>query len=487
MTSSEESDKSLQSITDVKEVSLEINNLNLLEQTERSLLESIHDLEKGISSKKNLSSDDERLKSEISSFDFLPTLFNGIKTSTFGMSSALVKNPFFEISEIARDKNSSWSDRTQAVRYMQRIPHIHRVKYCIEATLSILTDEQYPLEHRYHFFSNSEAIIKLDYELVNASHHYFFFNFKNFKSPLIYKILSAQYLLTQFPLGTYNMEEVQKFLIDIAKDKNCEINYRAECADILDRAGYGDGKRIGTEVICELGELFLENKRSTIYTNLQNVHDKTVSQSVIQTLRNLIKNTSTTRNSEEVYNCIINPKFDNNEKRKEALVEVFQRILIDTAKYEGLSMCEIMMLVWEKIVVSPNREEMENRLVDEMFEMYQSCSTGHLSRLINVLSGFYQDVQPVKISYEEQLRSNVFARYTASLRTLGQDIREAIENEMTSEYKPEITDFIFSYSPREELNQEFVQGGYMNREDFNRVFERSESDFFGITSERKND
>ena len=420
----------------------------------------------------------------------MPVLFAGINTSTFGMSSYKVKNPFLKIAEVAKNPQISWEDRTQAIRYMQRIPHIHRVKYCIESTISIITDEKYPLESRYHFFSNNEKIIKLDYEIVNACHHYFFFNFEQFRSPLLYRILSAQYLLTQFPHGTYDMDKVQGFLIHIAKDNSCEINYRAECADILDRAGYGESKDIGTQTIIELGELYSDNKRKTIYTNLQNVHDLSVTKQVIDTLRNLIKMTKTERNSDEVYQSITNRKLHgmdgpDNEKKREALVEVFQRILIDTSRYEGLPMSDIMMLVWEKIVTSENREELEKRLVDEMFEMYKTCSTGHLSRLINVLSGFYEDIQPVKISYREQLRSNVFARYTAAIRTLSHEIQDEITNEISSKDKPEIEELIFSYSPRDELYNEFVNEGYITNEEFDEVYTKSERDFFGYEENKE--
>lgn len=458
----------------------------------------IHNSEKGeIDSKTN---DNDKIKNEISSFQNMPILFAGINTATFGLSSSKVKNPFLKLAEVAKNNKIIWEDRTQAIRYMQRIPHIQRDKYCIECTLSIITDEKYNIDSRYHFFSNNEKFIKLDYEIVNACHHYFFFNFDKFKSPLLYKILSAQYLLTQFPIGSYDMDSVQSFLIEMAKDVNTEIYYRAECADILDRAGYNKGKEIGTQIIIELGELYTDNKKKTIYTNTQNVHDTNVTKQVIDTLRNLIKMTSTIRNSEEVYNCITDIKThylpteeqlrekgdeirEELLKKRDNVIETFQRIVIDTSRYEGLPMSEIMMLVWEKISISENKLELEKRLIDEMFEMHKTCSTGHLSRLINVLSGFYEDIQPVKISYKEQLRSNVFARLTTSIRTLSQEIQDEITNEMTLETKlenkPEIQEFIFSYSPKDELYNEFVKGEYISHEDFEEVYKTAEKDFFG--------
>ena len=391
------------------------------------------------------------------------------------------------------DPSKSWEDRTLAVRYMDKIPHIYRVPNCIEAAICIVSDKQYNFEDRYRFFANNEKLVKLSYEVVNSCHRYVYDNFESLsdhKLPLTYKILSAQYHLTQFPSDTYDVEGVQKFLLDIARDKDTEINYRAEAADILDRTGYGDYKRLGREVINELGDLYNDNQRKTIYTNLQNVHDVTVTKKVIDTLRQLMNTTTkeasestlttsnflTDNNSGDIYTRII--ELTREDNRKDSIIESFQRILIDTAKYEGLNMVDILLLVWEKICSSDSKPELEKRLLDELHEMDKTCSSGHLSRIINVLSGFFDDIQPVKISFPDQLRTNVFARYTTAMRSLGQHEQDTILQEMTSEDKPTIEDFIFSYSPIDELREEFVPE-YMTLEEFEVCFRQAERNFFG--------
>jgi hypothetical protein len=419
---------------------------------------------------------------DVSSFDHMPVLFNGIQTSMFGMSSSLQENPFFKIKEIAMCKTNSWEDRTQSVRYMQKIPHIKRDENCIEAALSIVSDEQYSFTDRYFFFSNNEKLIKLNYEIVNACHRYVYTHFEtlnNGYAPLVYKILSAQYILTQFPLGTFDIDGVQQFLLSVAKDKDVQINYRAECADILDRTGYDSYKKYGREIINELGSLYTQNKSKTIYTNLQNVHDETITEKIIDTLRYLMSTivVPPERNTGEIYERIV--CLSENDNRKDRIVASFQRILIDTAKYEGLCVSDILLLVWEKICSSSNKSELETRLLDELYEMNDTCSSGHLTRIMNILSGFFDDIQPVKISYREQLRTNVFARYTAVIRTLSQDIQDQIIQEMTSETKDVVNEVIFSLSPEDELRDEFVPR-YLSKEDFNEVYEKSEKDFFGF-------
>jgi hypothetical protein len=416
----------------------------------------------------------------MNSFEFMPEVFNGIKTSTFGMSSFFDKNPFFELEKIATDSTKSWNDRTQSIQYMQKIPHIQRDNVCIKSTLSIVSDKQYRFENRYHFFANNERIVKLNYEIVNACHKYVYENFDSLsdtKIPLMYKILSAQFILVTFPVGTYDIDGVQEFLKSVATDKDVSINYRAECADILDRTGYNNYKTIGRDIINELGNLYVENQKSTIYTNLQNVHDLTVTKKIIDTLKLLMTTIKTTKNTGEIYERIV--EITKNDSRSEAVIRSFQRILIDTSKFENISMSDIMLLVWEKICFSDNKNELEKRLVDELYETDQSCSSGYLTRLMNVLSGFFEDIQPIKISFNEQLRTNVFARYSCALRTLLHHEQEIIIEEMTKENKPCIEEFIFSYSPKEELKEEFKE--YLSEEEFDRIFTLSEKEFFGIS------
>lgn len=419
---------------------------------------------------------------DLSSFDFMPALFNGLQTSSFGYSSNKKKNPFYKLSEISKNEKLSWEDRTQAIRYMQRIPHINRSEYCIDCTIQLILDEKFPLRNRYHFFSNNEKIIKLDYDIVNACHHFYFLNHEKFNGPLMYRILSAQYLLTQFPLGTYDSDGVQEFLYNIAKDEENEVHYRAECADILSRVGYDVYRDMGENVLTELGKSLLTSKDKlfTIYSNSQNVHDETITKKMIESLQYLVSTVVPKCHSGEVFETIKEKlKSSKYDTIREKVVESFQRVIIDTSRYEGLNMCEIMLHVWEKIINSENKEDLIERFIEELYDMNNSCSSGHISRLLNVLSGYFEDIKPVQISYEEQLKSNIFGRYTNVLRTLDEKMRDDVLREMSEDSKPTCDEVIFSYSPKDELYEEFVGGEYMKSEDFEKVFIKAEKDFFG--------
>lgn len=418
---------------------------------------------------------------DISSFDNLPYLFCGLDTSSFG-STLKDKNPFFTIKGIAMDDSQSWNDRTTAVRYMQRIPHKDRYSNCIEATKSIVSDKKYSFRDRYHFFSNNERLIKLDYEIVNALHVYIYEMKDTVEMvPVIYKILSAQHILTQFPIGTYDIDGVQRFLQGIGMNENEQIVYRAECADILSRVGYGNYKQIGDDIISKLGDLYNENKSMTIYSNLQNVHDNSINASIVESLRNLLSSTTVNeeRHTGEIYEYIVSKKSQYDSEYIDKVVESLQRIVIDTSRYEGYTIHDILLCVWQKIIDSPHKDEMCKRLIDELYDMYSTCSTGHLSRIINCLSGFIDSGVKVSISVEDQLKSNIFSRYTSLLRTLSEDVRDDLVNEMSSNDrdKPLVGEFIFSYSLYDELFEEFVPE-YLDSESFKKLYYLYENTFF---------
>jgi hypothetical protein len=417
---------------------------------------------------------------DFSSFKSLPEKFMDIETKTFGES---INNPFLKLYEgVVKNDKYDFEDRCQAVRYMQRISYTGGMEYCIKAALSILKDDKYPFSKRYYFFSNNDAYIKLDYEIVNECHKYVYHNFEEFNAPLLFTLLSAQFILAHFLNTEYDRTDLQTFLLNVAQDKEQTINYRAECADIL--YNYGVEKEYvdsATIVIKELGELYQQNKASTIYTNAQNVHDSSVNKSIIDTLRELIQTVKTTKHSGEVLEVIRN-KYANLEKEKiNKIMSSLERIMIDTAKYELLNMSDILVLVWEYICQSEHRDELEKRLLQELEEMDETCSTGHLSRILNILSGYFKD-NTVKITFKDQLRSNIFARYTKLIKLLSEDKQEKIQTEMVSNDKNQkdtIKIFLMDFNLEETLYKEFVLQGHMDVSEFYETYEKAIEDYFG--------
>ncbi len=414
------------------------------------------DFETITTSLKNLNSIREKeLYQDVGNFDFIPKLFYNIDTTTFGAS---YKNSFLELKKVALNLDIPFIDRSQAIRYMQRIPRYDKYNHINECVKTILDDNNIPFNERYLFISNNERITKLDHEIVNYSHSYIC----NSNFPIMYKILSCQYVLTYIPHSQSNLQQLQEFLYNIASSKSQINHYRSECADILSRNGYNEWKEKGKRIIEELGSSF------EIYENKENVHDTTINQQLSTVLKYLIETTDITSNSEDIYEIL---QYDN------LLVKSFQRIMFDTSTYDGKTLLDVLLLIWERIKGSDYKEELVKRLKEELLEMDKTCSSGHLARLLNVLNG-YIEIPIVKISFEQQLRSNVFASIKLSFKQLSRQEVDTITNEMTQSDKPTINEFLSRFSPKDMLYQEFKE--YMSETEFNNVYEKAIKDYFGL-------
>ena len=424
---------------------------------------------------------DSELKNgfDVSSFKYLPETFMEIETKTFGNS---INNPFLKLYEAVISDKYNFEDKCQGVRYMQRIHYTGGMKYCIDAALSILKNDKYPFNKRYYFFSNNDAYVKLDYEIVNECHKYVYDNFEKFNAPLLYKLLSAQFILAHFVPTEYNRIELEEYLLSVARDRDQTINYRAECSDIL--YNYGAEKYYVEQaslIIKELGELYTQNKTSTIYTNIQNVHDTTINKTIMNTLRELIQKVKSNRHSGEVLEIIRDKYSHINETRMEKIMSSLERIMIDTAKYENMCMSDILVLVWEYICQSEHQDELEQRLLQEMEDMDQTCSTGHLSRILNILSGYFSD-NVVQITLKDQLRSNIFARYTKLITLLPEHLQDKINSELIlndHNQKDTIKTFLLDFNIEEVLYKEFVNESNMDVTEFYETYEKSVEDYFG--------
>ena len=80
--------------------------------------------------------------------------------------------------------------------------------------------------------------------------------------------------------------------------------------------------------------------------------------------------------------------FDNKEIHSELLINFY----------------ELFVKVLGRIIYSEHKEELFKRLNEEMLDGHCKCFTGRISRLVNVLVGYYDDVF-IKISDNEHISS----------------------------------------------------------------------------------
>jgi hypothetical protein len=94
------------------------------------------------------------------------------------------------------------------------------------------------------------------------------------------------------------------------------------------------------------------------------------------------------------------------------------RIQIDRVLYSKFNqtLSNILLKVYSYISANEHKDEMMKRLLEELYEMAHTCSTGFATRICNTISGF-GDLS-VRISFEDQVVSNYVARMNKRARDI---------------------------------------------------------------------
>ena len=113
-----------------------------------------------------------------------------------------------------------------------------------------------------------------------------------------------------------------------------------------------------------------------------------------------------------------------------------------------------------------------------MKETDNTCTTGYLSRIINVLSGFVEGEDFVlRMKPQDELRSAIFARIHVSIRGLPDQSRNDVLESIMSEDKSIFDDFMDMYSPEDELRKEYQT--LLSDEDFKKIFDTCVNEYKG--------
>lgn len=355
--------------------------------------------------------------------------------------------------------------------------------YKIELIKTLMKSEEYK-EPASNYFCNiiNNMMLDCDYRyktILSLENNYFleqactvFIN--NDKNNIRYRILSGQILLK---LNTNN-KIIENILLDFAKNDQNDYNARADATDVLLQLGSEDIKKIARQIIMELGK----TKGTGIYNNAQNVHVKDIEDSVKQALEFLQgfeimqyrgKVISTDFVEKKIFNIIREEKLDTDlDKIKVSL----NRINMDRALYSkyNCTLSLILLKVWTYMSDHKHENDMKKRLIEELVEMAETCSSGFVTRLVNSMSGFGDF--SMKISWRDQIVSNFSGRLNARIRDIDNlTFQEKVLNEMTIEsckyedrknflkfFRKNILDI------RGELYDEFKE--YINDSDFDLYF-----------------
>lgn len=318
------------------------------------------------------------------------------------------------------------------------------------------------------------------------------FYFKNYK----YNLFTCQYLLHNNMIERPHLE----FLYNIANGSSDELCI-ADIADFFLSISEGNSTafekhRVLLEEFRSLA-LNLFNKikwnagtvNKNIYNNKQNIHSINIDKSVKPFFEKLItidfdshipSNTDDENIHKTITEIIETCKnvIENNKMNVsiEKIERTIQRFILDNNVYteKFLSLLHLLFRCYFYIMITNGgNEELQKRFVEEMAEMADTCSTGHLVRLANIFSGFdtsmFMDV-------EEELKACIFHRLTNIINSKPESVKEKIYEDIQSE------DFMKSLSHDlvvlfNELEKEYVDSKIMNIHNLQESFRKYVTQF----------
>ena len=430
---------------------------------------------------------------------------HGNTTKLHSAMSSLNLNTMIEkIKKVVYNNSYSLYTRKEAIERLSRIPHKDKNIFITECFMFLISDERFSINERYSLFSNNRF---LDTEVLNNLHTYYFHNFNPPRYPIRLKILSAQYILSNVDKNKVDIRDIQAFLIRSMNDETQENSIRTEAMDILKRTGYyvenfdfttlhqryettqDSQSRVKPNLskVSENRRRVLVTRR-TVYDDTQNVHLTSINESVKDTIRKLhddfysllLNGNRRITELNELSKRITELSKQKNPIEKQKIIGSFDRIMIDTSRFEKeLGLCDIFILVWMKLKTSEHKDEIEKRMIEELEEMNGLCATGHLSRIVNILSGFFENI--IQITYKDQIKNYIFEHYNKVLNShpkLDVILDEIIEEGWDK--KPHLSQMIRQYSIYQKLYDEFVSSSLVGKQDFETYYKNSADNFCGI-------
>ena len=173
------------------------------------------------------------------------------------------------------------------------------------------------------------------------------------------------------------------------------------------------------------------NKKNirTVYSDSQNVHNTKINQSVLSVATHIVglykqeieldNNLPPEKHLLRRIGQYLNTKYGNRLK------ESIEFISTSVATFGiNISLQDVFRAIWIWMGnQKPDlRNDLEQRLVEELREMEGYCTTGHLARLVNVIQGFTDDENlTIKIADKDRVKSVVVSFLSKCVKESGDD------------------------------------------------------------------
>lgn len=152
-----------------------------------------------------------------------------------------------------------------------------------------------------------------------------------------------------------------------------------------------------------------QNRRASVYNDTQNVHNSEINDSVINIASSLVNNKSV---PSDMFNIDEELKkyYPEYENHKEQINASLERIKNEQTKFkDGITIPMVFDKIVGIIASSIHKPELVKRLGEELYEMNGLCSTGHMARIVNVIQGFNDipEELKIKINPKDEIYANI--------------------------------------------------------------------------------
>ena len=297
------------------------------------------------------------------------------------------------------------------------------------------------------------------------------------------RILSGQNLLEMKTVSSEERKEVETRLLEIADNPVHPDNLRADAADVLIRTTQGDTKARAQAIVAALGYSAVRTRDRTVYSDRQNVHTTAISNAAREFIHSIVLDSDYTPEPFLGVHTEVSSLVRRSEISKEARDKCYRaldRISIDTSTFSeyNLGIADVFCYVWHRIKLHRKfRTELEQRLVEELIDMADTCSSGHTWRFVNVLSVYEGDI--LKISWNDQIKGNIVGRMSARIRDIEDEtLKDLVALGSMENAEPEEARAFREFADAalgelyQELRKEFVvEGGHVSLDEFETFFE----------------
>lgn len=374
--------------------------------------------------------------------------------------------------------------RIELLKILMR--HENFIENCVNYLAEIINNNRFNCDYRY------KVILGLE-NTQNGNHCIYplcLEFLRNTNNEIRYRILSAQYLLQNCEITNEEREEIENSVLVVCEDEKVDYNVRADATDLLLSLGSEEKKALARTIIRNLGDI--DGRARTIYQDAQNVHNQEVEDSIQEMLDSLTeiriyesegKMVDFDHIKRDIHNKVMEMKKDDEMDLVDlALNRIFMdRVLYGRSHY---TLLKVLLKIWSFVERHESKDEMKKRMVEELCDMAETCSSGFLGRLLNVISGF--SVKSIRISWADQITANLNGRLNARIRDIEDEeyqtkVLEEM-SELTAEYKNRLNFSRFLrenlLSIREEMWREFEP--HISTEDFDLYFRRAVMDYEGV-------